>query len=157
MSALFSKPKQTITSILSLCAISMAALGLFDCSSLHAAGYTPTGLVGDVSLGGNLIDTNLVNAWGMVVLPDNSLWVNANGTSLSGLYQANGAPTGTYIGVDSDPSGVVMNKSGFNVSTNGGKSQPSSLLFCTEDGTILGWSSKLNTPDAAVMVDNSDF
>lgn len=155
MSSTFWKLRQSITS-LALCAVSTVALGIFNSPALHAAGYSLTNLVGDLNFGGNIIDPNLVNAWGMVVLPNNSFWVNANGTSLSGVYEADGTPTGTYIEIDDDPSGVVMNKSGFNVS-NGGKAQPSTFLFATEEGTILGWSSKLNTPAAITMVDNSDF
>ncbi len=157
MNATFWKLKQTVTSTLALCAISLAALGIFNSPGLHAAGYTANLLVGDTDFDGNIVDPNLVNAWGMVVLPNNALWVNANGTSLSGIYEADGTPTGTYIEVDDDPSGLVMNKSGFNVSTNGGKGQPSTFIFSTEEGTILGWSSKLNTPNAIVAVDNSDF
>jgi len=156
MNATFWKLKQTVTSTLAFCTISLAALGIFNSPRLHAVGYTANLLVGDVAFDGNVVDTNLVNAWGMVILPNGSFWVNANHTDLIGLYGADGTPGG-YIAIDGDPSGLVMNKAGFNVSTNGGKGQPSTLIAVTENGTIFGWSSKLGTADAILEVDNSDF
>ncbi len=135
----------------------MAALTCFNPGTIHAAGYSVTALVADIPLTSASVDTNLINAWGLAILPNNELVVNANGSDLAGMYQSNGVSTGDYIEVDSAPSGLALNSGpGFLVS-DGGKAQASSLIFSTEAGTILGWNSHLSAPAAVTEVDNSEF
>jgi uncharacterized protein (TIGR03118 family) len=98
-----------------------------------------------------------VNAWGLAVLPGNQLVVNANENSLAALYTTDGGLTGDYLSVDSAPSGLLWNPwGGFKVS-DGTKTLPSTLIFVTEEGTILGWNPGFAAPAAVVAVDNSAF
>ncbi|HTY87532.1 MAG TPA: TIGR03118 family protein, partial [Candidatus Acidoferrum sp.] len=123
---------------------------------VQAQDYTVTNLVADVPGAANL-DTNLVNAWGLVVLSQNKLIVNANENSIAGLYGTDGQPAGSYLAVDSAPSGLIWNHTrGFKVS-DGEKSRPSTLIFVTEEGKILGWNEDFADPTAVVAVDNSGF
>jgi uncharacterized protein (TIGR03118 family) len=114
-------------------------------------------LVADIPVGPANIDANLVNAWGMALLPNDMLVVNANENNVAGLYTTDGQVTGNYIEVDSAPSGLVVNKTGGFKLSDGGKTRASDLIFVTEEGTIPGWNSSLASPTAVVAVDDSDF
>lgn len=101
-----------------------------------------TYLTSDITNGGAFLDANLVNPWGMSISPSGPWWVSDNGSGLSTLYIASGAPqslvvtipTGTGSGTGS-PTGTVYNAtSDFKIH---GFQTP--FLFCTEDGTISGW------------------
>jgi uncharacterized protein (TIGR03118 family) len=144
--------RQIIPHALGLSLLLAAGPGLTP--STEAQGYSVSNLVADTSGVAANTDTNLVNAWGMVVSKD-TLAVNLNGSSLAGFYSLGGEPTGTYIGVDSDPTGLILNPSGgFKISSGGGKAKQSKLIFVTEDGGILGWNSKVDPTAAIRMVDN---
>jgi uncharacterized protein (TIGR03118 family) len=107
------------------------------------------------------IDANLVNAWGLSRGSGGPWWVADNGTGLSTVYNAVGAPfvppgannplivsiptpdgTGT-----SAPTGTV-----FNPTTDfpAGPGAKAIFLFVTEDGTIAGWNPGVN-PNAVIV------
>src|SRR5262245_41498822 len=105
--------------------IVLAAASLLA-NSAAAQGYTVYNLVANVHSVDDNTDTNLVNAWGMVV-SKNTLTVNATETSLTGTYQKSGEPTGDYIAVDSEPTGLISNPTGgFKISSGNGKGKKSS-------------------------------
>lgn len=104
-----------------------------------------------------VIDSNLVNAWGLSQAPGGPLWVSNNGTDTSTLYDANsfakipltvsvpGAPTGTtFVGIDG----------AFNISS-GGVSGRTVFAFATEDGRIEGWNPTVSATQALVAVNES--
>ena len=141
---------------MSLGIVILTALACFQPSGLQAQGYTVNNLVADLPGAANL-DTNLVNAWGLVVLPENLLLVIANENSIAGLYGTDGTPAGSYLTVNSAPSGVVVNRGGGFKVTDGQMTRSSTLLFVTEAGTILGWNENFTDATAVVAADNSDF
>src|SRR5205085_4041555 len=55
----------------------------------------------------------------------------------------------------SAPTGVATNDTPGFVIAAGGKSAPATELFATEDGTIAGWNSAVDSANAVVAVDNS--
>jgi uncharacterized protein (TIGR03118 family) len=99
-------------------------------------------LTSDITNAGAFLDAHLVNPWGMSISPGGPWWISDNGTGLSTLYIASGAPQALVVTVPSGtgsgtgtPSGTVYNgTSDFKI--NG---IPPPFLFCTEDGTISGW------------------
>ena len=88
------------------------------------------------------MDAHLVNPWGMSISPSGPWWISDNGTGLSTLYIASGAPQSLVVTIPSGtgsgtgtPTGTVYNgTSDFKIN---GIVPP--FLFCTEDGTISGW------------------
>jgi uncharacterized protein (TIGR03118 family) len=149
--------QRAISSTIGCFTLLVAVIALFNPTGLPAQDYAMNPLVADIPMGPANIDTNLVNAWGLALLPNNMLVVNANENNLAGLYTTGGQVTGSYIEVDSAPSGLALNTtSGFKVS-DGGKALASDLIFVTEEGTILGWNANLTSPAAVVAVDDSDF
>jgi len=102
-------------------------------------------------------DPDLVNGWGISQQNGGPLWVSANGTDLSIVYDQNtgskeftvaipgGAPTGT-VGVDSLGGFVI---------TKDGRSGPSYFMFDSEAGLITGWNPTVDGANAVVAIDNS--
>src|SRR5579864_6473495 len=76
---------------------------------------TPTNLTSDIPSVGAFNDTHLVNPWGLSVSPGGPWWVSDNGTGLSTLYIATGAPQGLVVtipgvgGNPGTPTGTVYN------------------------------------------------
>jgi uncharacterized protein (TIGR03118 family) len=112
-------------------------------------------------------DPHLANPWGIAVL-NSILFVADNGTGVATAYNPDGTQaTATLNGPHviniprsasdtgtANPTGAVTNPfAGFNVTKNG-SSQPSSLLFVSEDGVISGWNPALDPNNAVIAVDN---
>ncbi len=145
---------------------SAAVLGVFMVLLMGAAPpdndpdlYTQHNLVSDGAVPADLVDADLVNAWGLVAGPTTPWWVANNGTSVATLYNGNtGAKLSLRVSVPSDPTGTVFNGgTGFVVtSTTAPMTQgPARFLFATEDGTILGWNPNVDATTALVVKDRS--
>ncbi|MGH2565795.1 MAG: hypothetical protein ACRDE5_14860, partial [Ginsengibacter sp.] len=76
-------------------------------------GYQQTNLVSDVDgYGAAIIDPNLVNAWGIAIVPSGPLWISANHTGLSTIYNRTGMtlrPPVTILNGEGAPTGQVFN------------------------------------------------
>ena len=118
--------------------------------------YSQFNLVSNIPGRAAVTDTNLVNAWGIVVIPTGRVWVANNGTGLTTVYRGDGARQNAVVpipglgGVGSGlPTGMVGNDTdGFVVSN-----APASFIWATEDGTIAAWNTNLAA--AVIVVDNS--
>jgi uncharacterized protein (TIGR03118 family) len=129
-----------------------AAATLFVVATLAAERnvYVQHNLVSDGFLPADHTDVNLVNAWGLTSSPGSPWWVADNGTDVSTLYTADGAPRPLVVSVPNAPTGAVANTgSDFVVG-----SAPALFLFATEEGKILGWNMSVGTT-AQVVVDRS--
>jgi len=117
--------------------------------------YKVNVLVSDIpDLGGQVIDPNLKNAWGVAFSPAASpFWVADNGAGVSTLYDgagnivnlANGAspvkipgPGGPGTGT---PTGIVWNPSAAFLVP--GTNIQAAFIFDTEDGIIAAWGGGL--------------
>jgi len=103
------------------------------------------------------LDPNLVNGWGLTLVPNGPIFITATGTGLAISYNAQGLPQKQIIAVPSargtglgTPAGIVLNSS--NEFDAGGA--PATFLFGTLDGTISGWS-PANGNNAVILVNNS--
>ena len=150
----FNKSQTAARLLLSALAMLVAATLLSLPADAQRA--TPKNLTSDIPNVGTFNDTNLVNAWGLSVSPSGPWWVSDNGTGLSTLYIATGAPQGLVVtipgvgGSPGTPTGTVYNgTSDFKI--NG---TPAVFLFVSEDGNLTGWyvgtsaNLVLNTPNA---------
>jgi uncharacterized protein (TIGR03118 family) len=108
--------------------------------------YRMTRLVSDRPGVAEHLDTNLVNAWGLVAGPSTPWWVANNGTDTSTLYDGTGTPLPLVVGVPGAPTGTVFNGGPGFVVSNNGASGPSLFLFAGEDGTIHGWNPGVPPP-----------
>jgi uncharacterized protein (TIGR03118 family) len=129
------------------------------------AGYLQTNLVSDIPGMAAATDPRLVNPWGLTASSTSPFWVSDNGTGLATLYTGQGQVLPTPMptipsntpGVHGTPTGTVFNtdSTGFNVSeTVAGKvvTDPSLFLFDTLDGTISGWTPKVDANNAIAEV-----
>jgi hypothetical protein len=79
------------------------------------------------------------------------LVVNANENVIAGLYGMDGKPTGSYLAVNPAPSGLAVNRGGGFKVTDGQMMRPSTPIFVTENGTLLGWSMDFTNPTAGMF------
>jgi uncharacterized protein (TIGR03118 family) len=126
--------------------------------------YQQRNLVSDTPAGGGEhIDPNLVNAWGLAFNQFGVAWVADNGTGVSTLYDGDGNPQPlvvtippTIAGETGDPTGIVFyGGPGFIVS-KGKASGPSRFMFASEDGGIAGWAPNVDRTNAIRVVNNPD-
>jgi uncharacterized protein (TIGR03118 family) len=119
--------------------------------------YKQTNLVSDTQGLAPVIDSNLVNPWGICIIPGDPFWIadNASATGVSSLYNTAGAVQGAFkiappMGSSNPatPTGCVGNASG-GFSLSGSSSL---FIFDTEDGTISGWTGGTSS---ILAVDNS--
>jgi len=157
MFAIIRESKCVAARLSAFSAVVFTLLGGYGSTALAAQGYAISNLVADLPGVAAHTDTNLVNAWGMALLPKDMLLVNANENNLTGLYGMDGTPSGAYLAVDSAPSGLVWNRTGGFKVAEGRLTRPSTLIFVTENGTILGWNEDFTNDTAIVEADNSIF
>jgi uncharacterized protein (TIGR03118 family) len=123
------------------------------------AGYSQTNLVSNVAGVGTTTDSQLLNPWGISVLPGQDFWISDANSGVSTLYDQNGnKDNGLIVTIPAAsnnpngncspgcPSGTVANATGSYFS--GG-----SFIFDTEDGLLVYWNGSSNT--AIVGKDNS--
>lgn len=142
------------------CAVALAA-ALLACGGGHhhhhppaVSAYVATSLVSDTpALPAAYTDPNLVNAWGVAFNPRGFVWVAANGTAKSTLYDGNGVPQSLVVSTPAGPTGVVFNGTqDFKLSQNG-VTAPSPFIFASESGTISAWSPTVSATTALVVFD----
>src|SRR5438128_4843112 len=107
--------------------------------------YQQRNLVSDGAAPADLLDTNLVNAWGLVSGPTTPWWISDNGKGRSTLYSVGSGTIPLVVtvpgamGQQSAPTGVVFNGGTGFVVNNGAGTGPARFIFASEDGTISGF------------------
>jgi uncharacterized protein (TIGR03118 family) len=109
-----------------------------------SADYTPTVLVSDVEeYNPQIMDSNLVNAWGIAFSTFGTVWVSAAETHVSTVYDKNGNTVlpPVYIPFETDggnPTGQVFNNTSVFIIPSTG--ELSKFIFVTENGTVAAWA-----------------
>ncbi len=105
--------------------------------------YLQHNLVSDGFVPADHVDSNLVNAWGLVSGPTTPWWISDNGKGISTLYNvATGVIVADFTvpgagGAQGNPTGLVFNGgTGFVVNNGVGSPAPARFIFSSEDGTI---------------------
>src|SRR5262249_53233976 len=134
------------------------AAPVFSLQSAPSRFYAQHNIASDGAVPADLLDPDLVNAWGLVASATSPWWIADNGTDLSTLYNGNtGAKLALRVDVPGAPTGVVFNGTTSFVVSNGGASGVARFIFATEQGTIRGWNPGVAATLAVVAVDNSPF
>jgi uncharacterized protein (TIGR03118 family) len=148
--------------------VALAAAAVLAIAPLTYAGdfYGKTNLVSDQSGVATHTDSNLVNAWGIVMTQTSPVWVNAADSGFSIVYDGLGNPVGAppiVVAIPApppatqgSPTGIVANptSTGF-VITKGTASGSSRFIFATEEGVIAGWNPGVDATNAVIGVNNS--
>jgi len=148
--------------ILGFCAFGAAAHDDDRNNDFRPQAYSNHVLVSDGNVPAAFTDPNLVNGWGVAFNPNGPVWVSANHTGKSTLYDGTGKPQALVVtipGVGGEagaPTGVVFaGGADFVVSQTSATgtvvSGPARFLFATEGGTIAGWAPNVN-PTVAITV-----
>lgn len=129
-------------------------------------GFKWKNLVSDIPGVAQRVDSHVVNPWGIVPSPTNTIWIANNGTGTSTLYNTDGIPVpeGNPLVVaipsssnnteGANPTGVVFNGGTEFVVSENATSGPSLFIFVSEDGSISGWSPTVALDHAILAVDH---
>src|SRR5687767_9302306 len=99
--------------------------------------YEQENLVSNVAgYDAEILDPNLVNAWGIALSPTDVFWISATGTDLSVIYNADGVTLRPPVTMDGSPTGQVFNSSTEFMIPDVGLAR---FIFATHDGTITAW------------------
>lgn len=131
-------------------------------------GYIQTNLASNIRGLARHLDSQLVNPWGFSETADGQFRISANGTGTAPLLNAQGRPVGGRAvvlpappsdpaGTDSTPNGNLVNTTGDFVISRHGRSAPASVLFSTEDGTIIGFNPKIDRRAGIIGADLSSI
>ena len=99
------------------------------------------------------VDPNLINPWGMSFSPTSPFWLSDQGTGVSTLYNAAGAPQSLVVTIPgsasgpSGPTGQVFNGTTDFQLTPGNSAR---FIFANLNGTISGWNPAVNPTNAVV-------
>ena len=107
--------------------------------------YKQTNLVSDIPGAAKLIDSKLINPWGLAQSATSPFWVSNNGTSVATLYggDVGGGPfskNALTVSIPGNlPTGTVFNGSSDFVITAGGGTGPARFIFASITGNIAAW------------------
>ena len=144
----------SVATIVSAGALVAGTLGAAPAgASAHIGSYRQINLVSDQPGKAHLLDSDLVNAWGLAASPGTNaspgspLWVADNGSDVATLYAGSGPASVSKVPLTvsvtgAAPTGQVFNGDGsaFIVKDDQGNSGSALFLFDTENGTIDGWA-----------------
>jgi len=142
--------RRLLTAALSLATgLSIALPGVAANARDHAEGaFLKTNLVSDVPGMAPVIDSNLINPWGISAGPTTPMWVSDNNAGVTTVYDGAGNPF--QVGPPAFPAGPLVVKIPKSDGSPGGAPtgtvfndtadfSSDGFLFATEDGTIAGW------------------
>jgi uncharacterized protein (TIGR03118 family) len=104
--------------------------------------YAQHNLLSDGAIAADLVNSDVVNAWGLVAGPTTPWWIADNGSGKSTLYNVSTGTipaTFTVPGVGTaqgNPTGIIFNGGSGFVVNNGVGSSAARFIFASEDGTL---------------------
>src|ERR1700723_4126352 len=110
------------------------------------AGYFQTNLVSNTAGVAVTTDSQLLNPWGISVLPGQDFWIADNNSGVSTLYDQNGNKEAglvvTIPGASGNPNGNCSPgcPTGAVANANGTYFAGGSFIFDTEDGLVVYWN-----------------
>jgi uncharacterized protein (TIGR03118 family) len=126
-------------------------------------GYVQTNLVSDIRGLARTFDPNLQNPWGVSQNTEGQFRVADNATGVSTEYSAAGQIIGTPVTIPtppgvtppSAPNGNVFNTTNDFVISHDGKSAPATVIFSSENGTIVGFNPAVDPNEGILEADLS--
>lgn len=107
-------------------------------------------------------DTLLVNPWG-ITIKDKTLWVSDNGSGVLTNYDLKGNKISSVkvaqipMGLESAPTGIIVNNTeNFRIG-NGSIFVPATLLIATESNTVNAYNPYVDYNNAKVVIDGSSY
>jgi uncharacterized protein (TIGR03118 family) len=153
--------------------VAQASLALSMSAVAFGQHYTQVNLVSNTSGVAPVTDPTLINPWGLSRSSSSPWWISDNGTGLSTLFNGAGVKNSLIVTIPKadpnsktfptgTPTGTIFNSVATDFVLTGG--QPSSFLFSTLDGAIIGWNANVGiapgasapSVNAVVAVKNTD-
>jgi hypothetical protein len=118
--------------------------------------YEQTNLLSDLTHVARNVDLDLVNPWGIAYGPDTPFWIANTGSATSSIVDGRGDLVGPRkIETQAAPTGIVYNPTlGFEIQAGAARG-PSTFIYATAEGMLLGWSQHVDPERTRVAVDDS--
>ena len=135
----------------------LMTLGSASVLCAQQTGYSQTNLVSNTANVATTTDSQLLNPWGISVLPGQDFWIADNNSGTSTLYDPQGKKNALVVtipGATKNPNGNCSPgcPTGTVANANGSYFGGGSFIFDTEDGIIANWT---GASSAVVAFDNS--
>src|SRR6202166_1344089 len=135
----------------------LMTLGSASVLCAQQTGYSQTNLVSNTAGVATTTDSQLLNPWGISILPGQDFWIANNNSGTSTLYDAQGKKNALVVtipGATKNPNGNCSPgcPTGTVANGNGSYFGGGSFIFDTEDGIIANWT---GASSAVVAYDNS--
>jgi len=135
----------------------LMTLGSASVLCAQQIGYSQTNLVSNTAGVATTTDSQLLNPWGISILPGQDFWIANNNSGTSTLYDPQGKKNALVVtipGATKNPNGNCSPgcPTGTVANGNGGYFGGGSFIFDTEDGIIANWT---GASSAVVAFDNS--
>jgi uncharacterized protein (TIGR03118 family) len=135
----------------------LIALAIPSAMRAQQTGYSQTNLVSNTAGVATTTDPQLLNPWGISILPGQDFWIADNNSGVSTLYDAQGTKNALVVtipGATHNPNGNCSPGCPTGTVSNGNGSYfgGGSFIFDTEDGIIANWT---GASTAVVAFDNS--
>lgn len=133
----------------------------FHCNGEHYERFKVNNIVSNLPNNAKNQDPYLVDAWNIVIVNKNDMWVCNKVTAFLTNYDLSGNIISTPVkvpdvGMDAAlPTGLIINESTGFVITKGSNVASSYLLVATENGTICGYNPLVDPSNAVIAVDHS--
>src|ERR1700691_3433255 len=135
----------------------LMTLGSASMMYAQQTGFFQTNLVSNTAGVATTTDPQLLNPWGISILPGQDFWIANNNSGTSTLYNAQGSKNALVVtipGATKNPNGNCSPgcPTGTVANGNGSYFAGGSFIFDTEDGIIANWT---GASSAVVAFDNS--
>src|SRR6202051_2603047 len=135
----------------------LMTLGSASVLCAQQTGYSQTNLVSNTAGAATTTDSQLLNPWGISILPGQDFWIANNNSGTSTLYDPQGKKNALVVtipGATKNPNGNCSPgcPTGTVANGNGSYFGGGSFIFDTEDGIIANWT---GASTAVVAFDNS--
>src|ERR1700675_2178616 len=135
----------------------LMTLGSASVLCAQQTGYSQTNLVSNTAGVATTTDSQLLNPWGISILPGQDFWIANNNSGTSTLYDPQGKKNALVVtipGATKNPNGNCSPgcPTGTVANSNGSYFGGGSFIFDTEDGIIANWT---GASSAVVAFDNS--
>jgi uncharacterized protein (TIGR03118 family) len=135
----------------------LMTLGSASVLCAQQTGYSQTNLVSNTAGVATTTDSQLLNPWGISILPGQDFWIANNNSGTSTLYDPQGKKNALVVtipGATKNPNGNCSPgcPTGTVANGNGSYFGGGSFIFDTEDGIIANWT---GASSAVVAFDNS--
>jgi uncharacterized protein (TIGR03118 family) len=150
------KPEMSMKVVSGIAAVlALASVAVFAAKADPSV-YLAVDLVSDQPGVAAILDSHLVNAWGIALSPSSPFWVSSEGAGVSNLYAGDVTTPLMKLSLEvsipgGHPTGQVFNGTSDFVVSDGTYSGPAVFIFASLTGSVTGWNPNVPPPGPSTV------